>query len=134
MKRVRKKFKLQLELDIMKLEEEEPRKKVHKRPHKSNVNWNMTPKVTAETKKYKKKQSIVSSDSTHGSQNTGKKSYVADDVQPQPKSIRNCSKRAKVIQSNNAQKDDYTDNFRRRRLRSNHEQSVQYTGKLMIFI
>ena len=76
---------------------EEPRKKAHKRP-KRKTSRNRTPQVTEKTKKRKRKQSIVSSDYAYGSENTRNTSYVTDDVQPEPKSILNPSKRAGVIQ------------------------------------
>ena len=54
---------------------------------------------------------------------------------PEPKSILNTSKRLKVVQFDNdvncihVNKNYYMDNVRRNSFRSNHGQSVQYTGK-----
>ena len=50
-------------------------------------------------------------------------------MQPEPKSILNPSKRAKFVKFDNTNKDGYADNFRTARLRSNHDQSIQVTGK-----
>ena len=50
-------------------------------------------------------------------------------MQPEPKSILNPSKRAKAIKFDDTNNDDRTDKCRTARLRSNHDQSVQLTGK-----
>ena len=98
--------KLKLELVIMKLEDkehEEPRRKACKRPHKSNNSWNRNPKVTEKTKKRKRKQSVISFDSAHGLENTRNTSSGTNDMQPEPKSIHNPSKQAKIIQFDDTQ-------------------------------
>ena len=123
-----------IELEILNLEDEErkePRNKDRVRS-KSNKIRKRTPKVSERTKKRKRKYSVVSSDSAHGSENTRNRSSVINNVQPEPKSILNPSKRAKLVQFDNTNKDDNTDNFRTARLRSNHDQSFQLTGELRI--
>ena len=116
----------------MKLEDKdhkEPRKKAKMRSHKSNTNRNRTPKVIEKTQKYNRKQNVVSSDSSHRSENPRNKLSVVDDVQPEPKSITNPSTRAKVIQFDVTKKDSNTDTFRMGRLRSNHEQTITHIDK-----
>ena len=128
-------MELYLEFDMIQSEDkehkedEETRKKARK-SSKSSKSRKKTPKVTEKTKKRKRKQSVVASKSSHGSENTNNRSLVIDDVQPEPKSILNISKRAKVIEFNDTKKDDRTDNFKTGRLRSNHDQYIQLTGKI----
>ena len=62
---------------------------------------------------------------SHG--NIRNRSSVINNVQSEPKSILNPSKWAKVVQFDDTNKYDCTDNFRTTRLRSNHDQSVQPT-------
>ena len=126
----RKRRKLQIEIEMLNFEDKE-RKAPHnnaRRRFKSKKIQKRTPKVLEKTKKRKRKHSVISPDSVNSSENTRNRLSVIDNVQPESKSILNPSKRAKVVQFDDTNKDDRTDNFRTARLRYNYDQCIQPTG------
>ena len=91
---------LQLELEILRLtidvEDKKSRNKVH-RSSKISRSSTRNPKVSENNNKRKRKYSVGSSKYVHGEQNTRNRSSVIDNVQLEPKSILNPSKRTKPL-------------------------------------
>ena len=117
-------LKLKIMDTNMALDAKQPRNKAS-RSSKISKSRSRNPKILDKKKKRKKKYIEVSSNSVYGEQNSSKRSPIVDNVQPEPKSILNPSKRGKVITFDDRRKNYVREIFSAGRFSSNNDQTYQ---------